>query len=133
MRVARPAVPLERWSMDFMADTLGDGPGFRTLNIVDDFSHECPAIVVDRCRARGVVRVLDRLADTIGLPKAIFCDNGPGFAGRTLDTWAYRRGVELRFIQPGKPIENAYIESFNLKFRDECLNELWSVSLTAEL
>jgi len=126
----RPAALLERWSMDFMADTLGDGRGFRTLNIVDDFSHECPAIEVDRSLPGArVVRVLDRLADTIGLPKAIVCDNGPEFAGRTLDAWAYRRGVELRFIRPGKPIENAYVESFNGKFRDECLNEHWFVSL----
>lgn len=128
--LARPTAPLERWSMDFMADTLGDGRGFRTLNIVDDFSHECPAIEVDRSLPGArVVRVLDRLAETIGLPKVIVCDNGPEFAGRTLDAWAYQRGVELRFIRPGKPIENAYVESFNGKFRDECLNEHWFVSV----
>jgi putative transposase len=128
--LARPTAPLERWSMDFMTDTLGDGRGFRTLNIVDDFSHECPAIEVDRSLPGArVVRVLDRLAETIGLPKVIVCDNGPEFAGRTLDAWAYRRGVELRFIRPGKPIENAFVESFNGKFRDECLNEHWFVSV----
>lgn len=128
--LARPTAPLERWSMDFMTDTLGDGRGFRTLNIVDDFSHECPAIEIDRSLPGArVVRVLDRLAETVGLPKVIVCDNGPEFAGRTLDAWAYRRGVELRFIRPGKPIENAYVESFNGKFRDECLNEHWFVSL----
>lgn len=128
--LTKPTAPLERWSMDFVADTLGDRRGFRPLNIVDDFSHECPAIEVDRSLPGArVVRVLDRLAETTGLPKVIVCDNGPEFAGRTLDAWAYRRGVELRFIRPGKPIENAFVESFNGKFRDECLNEHAAASL----
>ena len=128
--VARPQAPRERWSMDFMADTLADGRGYRTLNIVDDFSHECVAIEVDRSLPGArVVRVLDWLAATVGLPRMIVCDNGPEFAGRTLDAWAYQRGVELRFIRPGKPIENAYVESFNGKFRDECLNEHWFLSV----
>ena len=73
--------------------------------------------------------MLDRLRAAIGLPQTIVVDNGPEFAGRTLDAWAYARGVTLRFIRPGKPIENAYVESFNGKFRDECLNEHWFVSL----
>lgn len=72
---------------------------------------------------------LERLQATIGLPQCIVVDNGPEFAGRTLDAWAYTHGVMLRFIRPGKPIENAYVESFNGKFRDECLNEHWFVSL----
>ena len=76
-----------------------------------------------------VARVLDRLAAAVGLPQTIVVDNGPEFAGRTLDAWAYARGVSLRFIRPGKPIENAYVESFNGKFRDECLNEHWFVNL----
>jgi putative transposase len=121
-----PSRPCERWSMDFMLDTLADGRGFRTLNIVDDFTRECVAIEVDRSLPGArVVRVLDRLAETIGLPRVLVSDNGPEFAGRTLDAWAYRHGLELRFIRPGKPIENAYVESFNGKFRDECLNEHW--------
>lgn len=116
--------------MDFMADTLADGRGFRTLNIVDDFTRECVAIEVDRSLPGArVVRVLERLAATVGLPRVLVSDNGPEFAGRTLDVWAYRRGVELRFIRPGKPIENAYVESFNGKFRDECLNEHWFLSV----
>jgi putative transposase len=120
----------ERWSMDFMVDTLADGRGFRTLNIVDDFTRECCAIEVDRSLPGArVVRVLDRLADTIGLPDILVMDNGPEFRGRALDTWAYARGVHLRFIRPGKPIENAFVESFNGKFRDECLNEHWFASL----
>ena len=120
----------ERWSMDFMADTLADGRGFRTLNIVDDFTRECVAIEVDRSLpGLRVVRVLDRLAETIGLPNLLVMDNGPEFSGRALDTWAYARGVQLRFIRPGKPIENAFVESFNGKFRDECLNEHWFASV----
>jgi putative transposase len=94
--LATPTAPLERWSMDVMADTLADRRGFRTLNIVDDVSHVCPAIDVDRSLPGArVVRVLERLAETVGLPKVIVCDNGPEFAGRTLDAWAYQRGVEL--------------------------------------
>ena len=116
--------------MDFMVDTLADGRGFRTLNIVDDFTRECVAIEVDRSLPGArVVRVLERLQATIGLPRRIVMDNGPEFAGRALDSWAYAHGVELRFIRPGKPIENAYVESFNGKFRDECLNEHWFVSV----
>jgi putative transposase len=125
-----PDQRLARWSMDFTVDTLADGRGFRTLNIVDDFTRECVAIEVDRSLpGLRVARVLDRLHATIGLPESIVVDNGPEFAGRTLDAWAYARGVTLRFIRPGKPVENAYIESFNGKFRDECLNEHWFISL----
>ena len=128
--LARPSGRGERWSMDFMADTLGDGRHFRTLNIVDDYTRECVAIVVDRSLPGArVVRVLEHLEATTGLPHRIVVDNGPEFAGRALDAWAYAHGVELRFIRPGKPIENAYVESFNGKFRDECLNEHWFVSL----
>lgn len=126
----RPSRRCERWSMDFTADTLADGRAFRTLNIVDDFTRECVAIEVDRSLPGArVARVLDRLGDSVGLPGAIVVDNGPEFAGRTLEAWAYAHHVELRFIRPGKPIENAYIESFNGKFRDECLNEHWFLNL----
>jgi putative transposase len=120
----------ERWSMDFTLDTLADGRAFRTLNIVDDYTRECVAIEVDRSLpGLRVTRVLDRLRAAIGLPQSIVLDNGPEFAGRTLEAWAYAAGVTLCFIRPGKPIENAYVESFNGKFRDECLNEHWFVSL----
>jgi putative transposase len=125
-----PSQPSERWSMDFMVDTLADGRGFRTLNIVDDFTRQCLAIEVDRSLpGLRVARVLDRLAADVGLPQTIVVDNGPEFAGRTLDAWAYAHNVTLRFIRPGKPIENAYVESFNGKFRDECLNEHWFLNL----
>jgi putative transposase len=128
--LARPSQRRERWSMDFRTDTLADGRNFRTLNIVDDFTRECVAIEVDRSLpGLRVARVLDRLLAIMGLPPTIVVDNGPEFAGRTLDAWAYARGVTLRFIRPGKPIENAYVESFNGKFRDECLNEHWFLNL----
>lgn len=120
----------ERWSMDFVRDTLGSGRVFRALTIVDDCTRECPAIEVDfSLPGARVARVLDRLAAARGLPKAIVCDNGPEFAGATLDQWAYERGILLDFIERGKPVQNAFIESFNGTFRDECLNENWFVSL----
>jgi putative transposase len=122
--------PNERWSMDFMSDTLASGRQFRTLNIVDDHTRECPAIEVDHSLpGRRVVRVLDGLAAIRGLPETIVVDNGPEFSGRVLDRWAYARGVRLHFIDPGKPTQNAYVESFNGRFRDECLNEHWFVDL----
>jgi putative transposase len=128
--VAAPTAVNEHWSMDFMGDSLADGRTFRTLNIVDDFSREALAIVVDTSLpGTRVVRVLEELAETRGLPALIIIDNGPEFAGQALDEWAYRRGVHLHFITPGKPVENAYIESFNGKFRDECLNEHWFMGL----
>jgi putative transposase len=128
--LALPSRPGERWSMDFTTDTLGDGRVFRTLNIVDDFTRECVAIEVDRSLpGLRVARVLERLQASIGLPEVIVVDNGPECAGRTLEAWAYAHHVTLRFIRPGKPIENADVESFNGKFRDDCLNEHWFVSL----
>lgn len=132
---ARVILPLpqqvnERWSMDFITDGIVTGRRFRALTIVDDYTRECPTIEVDTSLGgRRVVSVLDRLAETRGLPKTITIDNGPEFAGRALDEWAYRKGVKLNFIRPGKPIENAYIESFNGRFRDECLNTNWFLSL----
>lgn len=120
----------QRWSMDFMRDTLADGRKFRTFNIVDDFSRENPAIEVDTSLpGTRVVRVLERLRELRGLPEEIVSDNGPEFTGRALDEWAYRHGVTLHFIDPGKPTQNAYIESFNGKLRDECLNANYFLSL----
>lgn len=125
-----PTQPNERWSMDFTADTLADGRPFRTLNIVDDFSRECLALEVDTSLpGLRVVRVLDRIVAVRGCPGSIVIDNGPEFIGKALDTWAYRLGVHLQFIRPGKPVENAFIESSNGKFRDECLNEHWFTGL----
>ena len=116
--------------MDFVTDSIVTGRRFRALVIVDDYSRECPAIEVDTSLGgRRVVQVLERLSETRGLPEVITMDNGPEFAGKVLDEWAYYRGVKLNFIRPGKPIENAYAESFNGRFRDECLNENWFISL----
>lgn len=120
----------ERWSMDFVSDSVVTGRRFRALTIVDDFSRECPRIEVDTSLGgRRVAGVLDQLAEARGLPEVITIDNGPEFAGKVLDEWAYRRGVKLNFIRPGKPIENAYVESFNGRLRDECLNTNWFLNL----
>jgi len=119
------------WSMDFVADGLADGRKLRCLVIVDDCTRECLAIEVDTSlTGRRVVGVLERLADTRGLPQSITVDHGPEFEGQALDAWAFDKGVQLAFIRPGKPVENAYVESFNGKFRDECLNEHWFITMT---
>jgi len=120
----------ERWSMDFTLDTLASGRRFRTLNVVDEFTRECLAIEVDTSIGGSrVARVLAHLLETRGRPDLIVCDNGPEFAGKTLDAWAYQASVKIHFIRPGKPVENGYIESFNGKFRDECLNNHWFLDL----
>ena len=127
----KPTAANVSWSMDFVADGLIGGRRLRCLTIVDDCTRECLAIEVDTSLpGLRVQAVLDRLADTRGLPRSITVDNGPEFDGKVLDQWAYRTGVQLSFIRPGKSNENAYIESFNGKFRDECLNEHWFISLT---
>ena len=126
-----PAAANQSWSMDFVSDGLADGRRLRCLTIVDDCTRECLAIEVDTSITGTRVKiVMERLADTRGLPRSITVDHGPEFEGQVLDAWAYAAGVQLAFIRPGKPNENAYIESFNGKFRDECLNEHWFVSMT---
>ena len=120
----------EAWTMDFMQDVLGDGRRFRTLNVLDRVTRECLALEVDTSLpGQRVTRVLDQLVAWYGAPKQITVDNGPEFAGRILDAWAYAHGVTLDFIEPGKPTQNAYIESFNGKFREECLDLHWFGSL----
>ena len=120
----------QHWSMDFVADSLFNGRRLRVLTVVDDFSKECPVLEVDHSlTGQRVSRVLERVALTRGLPDVITVDNGPEFISKVLDAWAFSNGVKLHFIQPGKPTQNAYIESFNGKFRDECLNEHVFVSL----
>lgn len=122
--------PNQSWSMDFVSDGFVDGRRLRCLNIVDDFTKECLAIEVDTSLpGRRVVSVLERLAESRGLPQSVTVDNGPEFISKALDEWAYRQQLQLRFIEPGKPQQNAYIESFNGKFRDECLNEHWFLSM----
>lgn len=126
----RPERINQHWSMDFVSDSLYNGRRFRVLTVVDDLSRECPVLEVDHSlTGKRVTRVLERITLTRGLPEAITVDNGPEFISKALDLWASENDVKLRFIQPGKPTQNAYIESFNGKFRDECLNDNVFVSL----
>ena len=121
-----PTTVNERWSMDLMSDSLADGRRFRMLNIVDDFSRESLAIEVDTSLpGTRAVRVLERLSEARGFPKTIVMDNGPEFTSKAMLLWSEERDVRLHFIEPGKPTQNAFVESFNGKFRDECLNENW--------
>jgi putative transposase len=116
--------------MDFVHDQLFDGRKIRALTIVDTFTRLSPAIDVrQNYRGADVVATLERAAADAGLPKTIRVDNGPEFVSKELDLWAFIRGVTLDFSRPGKPTDNAYIESFNGKFRTECLNTNWFLSL----
>jgi putative transposase len=125
---ARPAN--DCWSMDFLSDQLFDGRKIRVLTIVDNFTRVSPAIDV-RLSYRGadVVATLERIASVYGRPKRICVDNGPEFISKELDLWAWLHGVELDFSRPGKPTDNAFAESFNGRFREECLNAYWFLSL----
>jgi transposase InsO family protein len=129
--LVRPVAPNEVWSMDFVFDRIADGRSIKCLAIVDDATHE--AVAVDPEHSIGgdrLTRLLDRICSLRGRPKVIRTDNGREFTGRAMLTWAHRNGVELKLIQPGKPNQNAYVESFNGRLRDECLNEHWFTSLT---
>jgi putative transposase len=120
----------EVWSMDFVMDALSTGRRIKILTIVDDCTKEAVDLVADHgIGGHYVVRVLDQVARFRGYPTAIRTDQGPEFTSKALDQWAYEHGVQLKLIQPGKPTQNAFIESFNGKFRDECLNEHWFKSL----
>ena len=132
LRVVRqaPVAANQAWALDFVHDRLLDGRGFRALAVIDEWSRESLAIEVDvSLTGERVKRVLERLGSGRGLPAVIQSDNGPEFTGRVLDQWAYERGAKLQFIEPGKPIQNAFIESFNSRLREECLNEHVFVSL----
>jgi len=128
-----PVLPTQAnqvWTMDFTPHNLASGRKFRTLNLMDGFTRESPRIEVDTSLpGLRVVRVLEEVARQRGYPQAIQVDNGPEFISRVVDQWAFEHGVELHFITPGKPTENAFIESFHGKFRDECLNENWFLTL----
>ena len=126
----RPTAANQVWSMDFVFDRTAEGRSIKNLTVVDDATHESVAIVPERALGGNqLVRILEQLAGTRGLPKAIRTDNGKEFCSRAMLTWAHARGVQLFLIEPGKPNQNAYIESFNGRFRDECLNEHWFTSL----
>nr|WP_319554438.1 IS3 family transposase [uncultured Vibrio sp.] len=121
-----PSVPNHTWSMDFVMDALSNGRRIKCLTIVDDYTKECLDIpVATGISGDEVVITLESIAAFRGYPEAIRTDQGPEFTGKALDQWAYQHGVILKLIQAGKPTQNAYIESFNGKFRDECLNEHW--------
>jgi putative transposase len=118
--------PNERWSMDFVSDALASGRRFRTLNVVDEFTRESLGIEVDfSLTGHRVAKLLDRLIWCHGKPSRIVSDNGPEFTSNALLKWAAKNDVFIDYIRPGKPMENAICESFNGKFRDECLNENW--------
>ena len=122
--------PNEGWSMDFMSDELFNGQRIRLLTLVDNFTRESLAIEVDtHLGGHRVVEVLQRVSQDRNLPKTIRVDNGPEFISKVLDQWAYLNGVELDFSRPGKPTDNAFIEAFNGRLREECLNENWFLSL----
>jgi len=113
----------EQWSMDFVHDRMEDGRSLRVLCVVDNFNRECLALKAARTfRGQDVAACLESIAGRRGYPKSIRVDNGTEFYSKAMDQWAYLRGVQLEFIRPGKPVENAYIESFNSRLRDECLN-----------
>jgi putative transposase len=128
--LVRPTRANQVWSMDFVFDRTADGRVLKCLTIVDDATHEAVCIEVERAiSGHGVARVLDRLARVRGLPEVIRTDNGKEFCGKAMLVWAHGRGVKLRLIEPGKPNQNAYVESFNGRLRDECLNEHWFTHL----
>ena len=119
-----PTRPNERWSMDFMRDTTTEGRPFRTWAVVDDFTKESPGLLLARSLpTRRVIEALDAILLVRPAPRTLVCDNGPEFTSLALDQWAHARGITLDFIRPGHPVENCFIESFNGKFRDECLNQ----------
>lgn len=135
-KLIRPRIPMlvpdavnQRWSMDFVSDQLANGRRFRVLNIVDDYTREIVLQVVDfSISGYRVARELDRLERK--LPKSIVCDNGPEFTCKAMFFWSKKTGTKLHFIQPGKPTQNAFVESFNGKFREYCLDMHWFASIT---
>jgi putative transposase len=129
--MATAAAPNQCWSMDFMSDKLADGRSFRILTVVDQFTRECVCLQADRAMTgMHVAQALESAKLERGkLPASITVDNGSEFCSRTLEAWVIAHGVQLCFIRPGRPVENGFIESFNGRLRDECLNVEWFVSL----
>lgn len=129
-RASHTRVPLpqsvranQRWSMDFVSDRFADGRWFRILTVVDQYTRECLCTYADRSQTgERVVEQMKRLVKLRGVPESITTDNGSEFAGQAMDAWAHQAGVKLDFIRPGRPVQNGYIESFNGRLRDECLN-----------
>lgn len=126
----RPLTANEVWSMDFVFDRTAEGRSVKCLTVVDDATREAVAIAPERAiGGQALTRILDRLHQERGLPRVIRTDNGKEFCGRAMLTWAHQHQISLRLIEPGKPNQNAYVESFNGRLRDECLNEHWFISL----
>ena len=126
----RPQAANQVWSMDFVFDRVAGGRAIKCLAIVDDATHEAVAIVPEHCiGGEHLTRLLDQICAQRAKPTVIRSDNGPEFTGKAMLTWAHRNGIALKLIEPGKPNQNAYVESFNGRLRDECLNEHWFVSL----
>ena len=126
----KPVAPDQAWSMDFVADQLQDGTRFRSLTIVDVYTREAVAIAVGQSlKGDDVVRTLNQLKFSRGVPKVLFCDNGSEFTSHAMDLWAYQNGAKIDFSRPGKPTDNAFVESFNGTFRSECLNIHWFLDL----
>jgi len=125
--MATPTRPNELWAMDFVSDAFATGHRFRSFNVKDLFTHEAVTLHVDRSiTGSDVAKALDlAAAQRGGYPAGIICDNGTEFTSIAMDKWSYRTKTELKFIQPGRPIQNAFIESFNAIFRNECLNRYW--------
>lgn len=136
-KLVRPRQPMEvptavnqRWSMDFVSDQLSNGRRFRVLNVIDDFSKEVVGQLVSvSITGFQVARFLTQLIEERSKPKSIVCDNGTEFTSKAMFFWSYEVGVKLAFIQPGKPTQNAFVESLNGKFRNECLNQYWFKSI----
>jgi putative transposase len=126
----RPTAANQVWSIDFEFDRVAGGRRLKILGIVDDATHEAVALHVEHAMGGDhLVRVMDRICSTRGYPEVIRSDNAQEFIGRAMNEWAHDHDVTLRQIEPGKPNQNAYIESFNGRFRDECLNEHWFVHI----
>lgn len=136
-RLVRSGVPVvqassanEQWALDFASDSLATGRSIRVLNVIDTFTRECLAMEVDTSfPSRRVTRVLDQLISWRGLPQSIRCDNGPELTSRHFLAWCIERKIALQHIQPGRPMQNGHVESFNGKLRDECLNVSWFKNL----
>ena len=125
-----PSAKNERWSLDFVSDALWDGRRIRVLCVVDDYTRECLALVVDTSLSGGrVARELDAIASRRGFPASVVSDNGTELTSTAILRWSQDRGVAWHYIAPGKPTQNAFVESFNGKLRDECLNETVFTSL----
>ncbi len=130
-RAAQVRVPLsgasrpnQRWSMDFVSDRFADGRWFRILTIVDQYTRECLCVHAERSQTgKKVAEQLSRIVARRGSPESITSDNVSEFVGKAMEAWSHQNGVKLDFIRPGKPVENGFVESFNGRLRDECLNE----------